>query len=407
MSETVNPVIERFGRGSKGLQHYGLRRTNERAVLTVVGFNPGVSNAEISRICGLAPQTVSAILLDLEAAGLISRGEVLRGRRGQPATPISLDAQGAYSIGLEVGWRHAELIIINFHAQVVGRFRLDYEEADLQHLAGQLSERIAQLTQDWPDQQRARLGDIGLCLPGTVHSALEPLSARAGSKPGPSQADFAAELERRTGLAVTIFNDGNAACWAELISRPSPRPENFIYLLVSTYLAAGLVADGRLLQGATGHSADLGAMFVATESSGSVPAHAIASATALVEQIKARGVEADFGSIGDWDWPRLEPVVASWIEDCARALALVVYNANAVIETGLVVIDSIFPPAITERLTQRLAEQSASLPSPHPIEIVSGHLGRSAPALGAAELALYQRYLSRELLEKSQISARD
>lgn len=37
---------------------------------------------------GLAPQTVSAILNDVEAAGLIVRGEVLRGRRGQPATPI-------------------------------------------------------------------------------------------------------------------------------------------------------------------------------------------------------------------------------------------------------------------------------------------------------------------------------
>jgi DNA-binding MarR family transcriptional regulator len=42
-------------------------------------------------LSGLSPQTVSAILATLEADGLITRGPVLRGRRGQPATPIILN----------------------------------------------------------------------------------------------------------------------------------------------------------------------------------------------------------------------------------------------------------------------------------------------------------------------------
>ena len=58
MSDSTNPTIDIFNLGSKGLQHNGLRRANERAVLTVIGFNPGLSNAEIARMSGLAPQTV-------------------------------------------------------------------------------------------------------------------------------------------------------------------------------------------------------------------------------------------------------------------------------------------------------------------------------------------------------------
>ena len=131
MSDSAVPTIDLFDLGSKGLQHHGLRRANERAVLTVVGFNPGHSNAEIARMSGLAPQTVSAILNDIEAAGLITRGEVLRGRRGQPATPIFLRPDGAYSIGVEIGWRHAEVLAINMHATVVAHRHLSYAESDL------------------------------------------------------------------------------------------------------------------------------------------------------------------------------------------------------------------------------------------------------------------------------------
>ncbi|KKB77725.1 hypothetical protein VW35_13680 [Devosia soli] len=388
------------------MQHHGLRRANERAVLTVIGFNPGLSNAEIARVSGLAPQTVSAILNDIEAAGLITRGEVLRGRRGQPATPIFLNAEGAYSFGVEIGWRHAELLVIDLHAKVVDRRHLDYAEADLSALPRQLAGLMAEIIAEWPKDKRARLSDIGVCLPATVHSALEPLRSGIGSKDGPTQADVSGELEQLTGLPVTLYNDGNAACWAELIAQPSPRPEGFIYLLTSTYIAGGLIGEGRLWQGLNSHSADLGAILVDTTPAGPRSAHAIASVTALVERLGDAGHAVDLSRIENWDWPALEPVVEGWIEDSAHALARVVYNTNAVVEAGLVVIDTILPLDLTVRLAGRVEHHFRQLPSRRDIRIVNGHLGKLAPALGAAELSLYRRYFSRSLLEKVSPTAR-
>jgi predicted NBD/HSP70 family sugar kinase len=389
-----------FDLGSKGLQHHGLRRANERAVLTVIGFNPGLSNAEIARMSGLAPQTVSAILNDIEAAGLITRGEVLRGRRGQPATPIFLRADGAYSIGVEIGWRHAEVLAIDMHASVVARRHITYTESDLAALPAQLAALIGEIIGNWPREQRERLADIGVGMPGTVHAATWALEADPGSKAGPSPTTFAAELEKRTGLAVTLFNDGNAACWAELIARPPPRPESFVYLLVSTYLAAGLIGEGRLWQGPTGHSADLGAMLVGRNEAGPLSAHSIASVSALVERLGAADIAVDLADIESWDWPALEPVIAPWLEDSAEALALVIFNTNAVVEAGLVVLDTILPTALTARLVSRTATHFERLPARRKVQIVPGHVGRHAPALGAAELPLYRRYFSRNLLEK-------
>lgn len=401
MSDSAVPTIDLFDLGAKGLQHQGLRRTNERAVLTVIGFNPGLSNAEIARMSGLAPQTVSAILNDVEQAGLITRGAVLRGRRGQPATPIFLKPEGAYSIGIEVGWRHAHVLAIDLTGSIVAHRHIDYGDADLARLPEQLTGLIAGMTADWPQAQRDRLVDIGVCMPGTVHAASWPLEADPGSKTGPSPAAFAAALEQQTGLAVTLFNDGNAACWAELIARPAPRPESFVYLLVSTYLAAGLIGEGRLWQGPTGHSADLGAMLVGQGSEEPLSAHAVASVSALVERLGKGGLQVDLANIENWDWAALEPIAAPWLEDCARALALVVFNTNAVVEADLVVLDSILPAAITARLVERLSAQFERLPARRKVNIVPGHVGHLAPALGAAELPLYRRYFSRNLLEKA------
>jgi predicted NBD/HSP70 family sugar kinase len=396
------PTIDVFDLGSKGLQHHGLRRANERAVLTFVGFNPGLSNAEIARMSGLAPQTVSAILNDVEAVGLITRGEVLRGRRGQPATPIFLKAEGAYSIGVEIGWRHADVVAIDLQGTLVAHRRISYDEADLADLPAQISDLVCEMLRGWPRDRRERLDDIGLGMPGSIHAAAWPLDSAPGSKLGPSPATFAAELEKRTGLVATLFNDGNAACWAEFIARPAPRPESFIYLLVSTFLAAGLIGEGRLWQGPTGHSGDLGAMLIDRDETGPLSAHAIASVTALYKRLSAAGFDLELTDIDDWDWVALEPVVADWIDDCGKALALVIFNTHTVVETNLVVLDTILPTELTMRLVAQVVAEFERLPSRGTIEIVAGTLGRLAPALGAAELPLYRRYFSRTLLEKSE-----
>ncbi len=398
MSDAAASNIDLFNFGSRGLQHHGLRRANERAVLTVIGFNPGLSNAEIARMSGLAPQTVSAILNDIEAIGLIQRGEVLRGRRGQPATPIFLRAEGSFGIGVELSWRHADIVAINLHAKALAHRHLAYERPDFKALPRQIADAIADIVRDWPVAKREHLTDIGIGLPSTIDEDRVPEDFNTISA---LRMAFASELESLTGLPVSLYNDGNAACWAELIARPPPRPETFIYLLVSTYLGAGLIGEGRLWQGPSGYSADLGAMLVAQTDSGPLPANAFASVTALVDRAMDAGISLEAGKIATWDWTVIEPVLQPWLRDSARALALVIYNANAVLEGGLAVIDTILPSEITNRLTHMVIEEFDLLPARRKVEIVPGTIGKLAPAMGAAELPLYHRYFSRALFERT------
>ncbi|MET3927030.1 ROK family transcriptional regulator [Devosia sp. 2618] len=397
-SESSRDAFDAVGRG---LQHHSLRRANVRAVLTVIGFNAGLSNAEISRLSGLAPQTVSAILSDLDQAGMISRGEVLRGRRGQPATPISLHPEGAFAIGVELGRRHADVVLLNMDAEVLQRSQMQYPYPDARTLFDELGSIIGRMLVGFTAEQRSRLRDIGVAMPSNLAAHIAQVQTTQAPRAHWDDVDVVAELSGRTGLDVRVFNDGNAACWAELIAFPRPRPANFIYFLISRNVGAGIVGEGMLWEGPSGNSANLGAMLVADCNGKLQPAHSIASVAALWRRLNAAGIETDIARVEDWDWSSFGVVLDQWLTETAQALAQIVFNTTMVIGSELVVVDSIVPDTIIAELVTRLSNELHALAAPTYIrpQVLAGHLGGVAPAVGAGELTLYRRYFSRSLAD--------
>ena len=394
MSSPPGPTRDIFDADGRALRHKGLRQANEKTVLTVVGFNSGVSNAEIARMSGLAPQTVSAILAGLERDGLVERGPALRGRRGQPATPILLNKDGAYAIGVELGWRHADVVLLNLHAQVLGHRHIDYAYPDARTFFDFVASSVDELKTLLPPDRHARLTDLGLALPGGLAEGLSHIGAPATQSALWHAVDARAELAARTGLEISLLNDGNAACWAELIALERPRPANIIYFLVSHYVGAGVIGDGMLWNGPTGNAANLGMMLVQMDGSGPRQTHSIASLWAFGQRLAEAGKPHDISAWRQWDWAAIETELASWIADSAKALAWTAFNATTVVEAPLVIVDTVLGPAITERLAHQFRVELAALPVPGaaPPPVRTGRHSAMAPAIGAAELPLFNRY---------------
>lgn len=391
----IEPTRDVFESGRRGLSHHDVRRVNERTVLRVVGFNAGASNAEISRLSGLAPQTVSAILATLEADGLIKRGEVLRGRRGQPATPILLNENGGLAVGLEIGWRHLDVVLLDMHATVLRHYHSEYAYPDAETIVDTVTGLVAQMTDGLGPEQRRRLLDLGIAMPGRVSSSLDVIGAPAPQKGLWDSIDLAGSLEERTGLGVTVLNDGNAGCWAELIALKPPRPANIIYLQVSHFIAAGIVGDGSLWEGPTGNAAELGSILVSPNGGAPEVAHRCASVHALRKRLDEAG-HAYASSLCPLELarPEFEAPIADWLSTAGKALAQVIFNATTVMEQPLVVLDTVLGPEISGRVVERVREELDKLPvrtSPKP-RLIGGQLGHLAPAIGAAELPLFRRY---------------
>jgi predicted NBD/HSP70 family sugar kinase len=392
-------VTDFFEPAGRGVQHASLRAANRRAVLTTIAFNPGISNADVSRRTGLAPQTASAIVSELEGDGLITRGDVLRGRRGQPATPLFLKLDAAYAIGCNVGWQHIDIVLVDLSAEIRARYRRDFAWLDARAVVGELQSALDDMVRKLDATQRHRLIGIGLASPTNIGRNIGALGAPAEQAALWQGLDLRAEVERSTGISTLWFNDGNAACWAELVMTPAPRPASFAYLHVGTFLGAGLVAEHNLWEGPTGNSANLGSMLVCRPDGERNFGHLIASLQALQRRLATAGIPVPPSDPLDWPWAEWEPHVAPWLAESGGALAEIILNTSAVIEFDLAVIDGVMPKPLIERLlaeTQHALDALPVITFDRP-RLVAGRLGHDAMPLGAAFMPIFRKYFSRDL----------
>jgi predicted NBD/HSP70 family sugar kinase len=376
----------------------GLRQSNERAVLTVIATTPGSSAAQIARATGLGPQSVSRILTEFETAGLIYRGETLKGQRGQPASPIFMDPNGIYSLGCEIGWRHMHIVVRNLGGQILGEHRRDYDYPDPGTLLPELGSLALLLIGLVPAAHRSRILGIGIAMPSAMARHAHLLGTPEPVAHAWESLDVAAEMAKVTGLEVFKFNDGNAGCWAELAAHPVPRPNNLAYLHVGTFVSAGLIAEGRLWEGPTGNSANLGSMVVLDNSGNREFVHFISSIFAFESQLRAAGKPVPNGNPFDWDWALLEPQASLWLDHASRALANVIVNTSAVMEFGVVVVDGVMPRPVVNRLVDMVRQQVNEYPqfTTENLRIEMGRLGGQAPARGAALRPIFRKMFSRD-----------
>lgn len=390
-------VDDDSGPTARGLAQSGVRLGNERAVMTLIGLNPGISNAELARRTGLGAQTTSRIVAGLEARELVWRGDVLRGRRGQPATPLFLNPDGAFAIGIDIGWRHFEVLLFSMAGVTLASIRRAYAWPDFHTLFNAVAAEVATLRSGMTGHQRDRLVGIGLASARHMHRHLGCVGAPDEQLELWRDADLAAGVSRVLGEPVEWFDDGNAACWAEFIAWPGPRPRGLAYFQVGTLVGAGVAMDGQLSAGPTGNAANLGSILVPDAEGRPGYVHSIASIIALQRRIEAAGGSLPQGEPISWDWAALEPLAGEWLDDAGRALAGAVLNTRAVLELDLAVIDGVMPRPIVRRLLERVEYHLAAMPhfaADRPA-LHMGRMGSAAAATGAAQLTLFHAFFAR------------
>lgn len=361
--------------GVRGLHHRTVSTANQRAVLTLVATTPGITNAELSRRIGLGPQTVSRFLNDLETRGLIRRGEPLRGHLGQPAIPYTLVYESVGSVGIAVGPRSCDLVLMDMAGVPKRSERVPCEAGDATGIVGAVAAGYAELTDQLTREETERLLGFGLCLQRDDAHAEVPLRALSG------------RLEDALGLSARRYDMGGAAAWAEHAAPGSPWQGDFAYVHVGDVVVAGMVRNGRLWRGSES-SMRLADMLV-PDGQGVARLGSIGSRLAFEAQDAESGADRAVSRSLD----RLErSALAS-----ARAFALAIVNMAALTGIPRVVLGGDLPARLLSRLCTAVRDEMAALCARQAPPVVAiGRAGPQAPAIGAAYLPLYDRLFSRE-----------
>jgi predicted NBD/HSP70 family sugar kinase len=244
--------------GSRGESHSpgstaSLRPANQRRVVDVLrdSAQEPVTQAELARVTGLASGTISNIVRELTAAGLIET-EPGSGRRG---TVVRLSRTAGLVVGIDVGHSHLSVAVADLSAQplVEKRHRLAHDhryEEGLELAASLLEDALAAAGHTW-DEVRT----VGMGLPAPISDDVVRSSAILPGWVGINAEDVSQE---RFGRPVHIDNDANLGALAEHRIGAARGEDQVVYVKVSSGVGAGLIVDGKILHGARGTAGEIG-----------------------------------------------------------------------------------------------------------------------------------------------------
>jgi predicted NBD/HSP70 family sugar kinase len=405
MAETLSeqkkprPVATRTLGG--GANQAGARAYNERLMLALIRRNGPLAKAELARLSGLSAQTLSIIMRRLDADGLVTPQEPLRGRIGQPSVPYALNPLGAMSYGLKIGRRSTDLVLCDFLGEVRGRAKLTYAFPVTGDVFAFVQRQTNVLTKRFGN--KAPVIGMGVAMPFDLWKWAEQMSAPASVLEGWRDLDVARELTHRTGLPVEIANDATAACVAELARSERTAQPDFLYFFIGSFIGGGVVLNGSVYQGRTGNAGALGSIPI---TSGRRTTQLIESASliTLEKMLLADHIDAGLLQSPDADWSPLGSLLDTWIERTAASLAMAIVAAVSVIDFAQICIDGAVPTAVRSAIVDatRRSITRRDLQGLSPFEINAGTIGAEARALGGALLPIQSNYSSdRDVLLKA------
>ena len=401
----------------KGSNSSGLRRYNERVLLTTLRNLGSASKSDLAQIVNLTPQAVTRIIDDLDSSGLVSRRGKRMGGKGQPSVLYSVEPGGAYSIGVKVGRVHLEILLMDFSGAVLERRSFRYKTPEPGFVMETIAESSLELTELLPENKRDRLLGIGIAMPWFMSEWAEQTQMPAEVAQRWADCNFDSEMRARTDLRVIIENDCAAAAIAELLFGHGVELSDFLYVNIGTFVGGGLVLRSKLEPGFHGNAAALGSMLVPPSSLSSAPAASgeyelllnRASLFALRRHINANGIhlprDKSIGTVID----EARPQVQEWLDDCANSLVFTCLTASALLDLEAIVIDSVMPRHLVGELVDMVARriQRQAVAGTFIPEILTGKIGADAVSRGGAILPFYADFApDKSVLLKGGIPAR-
>lgn len=380
-----------------GGSQQALRRANRDHLTVILRSSGPLTQADLAERTGLAASSVSAIVRELEAAGVVGVANGIR--NGRRARTVRLNPGGVVAGGFDFGRTHVRVALVDFSLTPLGDRLVEYDAGTSAETALALAvEAFADLrTSSGAD--RARLVGVGAGVPGPVdtstgllgHGAIVP--EWVGTHPAEALAEAVAAVLPEP-VPAYVDNDANLGALAEHTLGLARGHDTAVYLKIETGVGAGLVVGGQVVRGGVGMAGEIGHLSVdetgplcrcggrgCLEVRASV---AVALRTLHVERphLTAESVAA-MAAGGD-------PGCARVVSDIGRDVGVALGAVCNLLNPTLIVIDTTLSGAGDVLLEpMRASLRRFAIPAvAAAVDVTFSELDGRAPALGAALLAL-------------------
>lgn len=374
-------------RPSSGVTAATLREMNIRTVWSVIEGGHPISRAEIARLTGISKPTVSVLLEELLATGLVTQSPDSARDPSHGAVFFGPKPDGVHALALDLGAHRLRGVLAGPGAAIAARRDVDVHGLDAPRMVAAAAELAGELIKAaGVEAKTVRHAVAGV--PGVVDRHTGRVW-QALNIPALNGFAIASELEAALGFPITVENDIDLAALGENTHGTGAAAESFAFLSVGTGVGAGLILHGHLHRGHSGAAGELDNAFDAAGFAANDPC-----AAAIVEYATPYATELTAGTAGDapltteliFDRARAgHPRATAIVEEVARRISAYIGVLAAVADVELVILGGgigLNGDLLLEPVALRLKER---LPYPPRLEVSA--LGDSAVLTGAAAVA--------------------
>jgi predicted NBD/HSP70 family sugar kinase len=376
-----------------------MRELNERIVLGLLRQEGPISRAELARRSHLSRSTVSSIIANLLAAGLVRETGIGDSNGGRRPIMIEFNYQSGFVIGIELGHTMLAVLLTDLAANVLRRGQCTFDLAAGPEVC---LPQVVALVEELLAGERIARGAIvgaGVGVPGPLAFASgRPMMPPA--MPGWHDVPLRALLEDALGMRVFVENDANLGALAEHCWGAAREQFNVAYIyLGGAGIGCGLILDGRLYRGEIGSAGEIGHLMVEADGQACrCGAHgcleAVAGTPALLGRANAIGLPAQRAS----DLIRLacagQDKATALIETAGEYLGVAVANILNMTNPGCIVIGGELSEAgeLLLKPLRRVMQQRGLAAAIEQVEIVRGQLGDNVIAIGAVSIVVQHAF---------------
>ena len=240
---------------SGALNKSSLRQGNERLVLNAIRQHPTLSRADIARITGLSPSTVTFIMERLLRQTLVCEERVENHAQvGRRPTALRLRPEARVAVGVEFTLTHARTVLADWTGAVI-KERSIPRSASHELFFDKIHDTIRALTRAKPETEV--LG-VGVALPGFSDRTTGKIIAAENFNWTGIEAGRL--LQKELPFPFFYENGAKLRALAETWFSPSEGKglRDFVFVTMRGGLGTGIIINGQILQGAFSAAAEFG-----------------------------------------------------------------------------------------------------------------------------------------------------
>jgi predicted NBD/HSP70 family sugar kinase len=224
-------------------------------LLRLLRLSGAMTQAEMARRSGLAAATVSNIVRELQAAGVVEATE--RGTHSGRGSVLRLVPLSHLVAAVDIGHRHLTVAVADAEHTILTERRVDLNVghttvACLTQAAKMLDESIAEL-----GIARGKVLAAGIGLPAPIDNRTRQVGAPS-ILPGWVGVDAAQVASEYLDLPAYVDNDANLGVLAEHAWGAGQGSSDLAYLKLSDGVGAGLVVNNEIFRGRGGTAGEVG-----------------------------------------------------------------------------------------------------------------------------------------------------